>query len=161
MMAVWVTQKVLCVFQRKKQQIAHLQQVRGGEELRDGAWLVAFEQHEQISWAEGAALTPTCWVKVKVLVAQLCPALCNPWTAAHQVPLSMGFPGKNIVLGCHFLLQRIFPTQGLNPVLLPCRQILYNLSHQEPRPVFVSEPLSHMCNWSNYPLAKGLQTEST
>ena len=28
-------------------------------------------------------------------------------------------PGKNIGVGCHFLLQWIFPTQGLNPGLLP------------------------------------------
>ena len=28
------------------------------------------------------------------------------------------FPGKNTTVGCHFLLQRIFPTQGLNPHLL-------------------------------------------
>ena len=27
------------------------------------------------------------------------------------------FPGRNIGLGCHFLLQGIFPTQGLNPLL--------------------------------------------
>ena len=32
-------------------------------------------------------------------------------------------------MGCHFLLQRIFPTQGSNPGLLHCRQILYQLSH--------------------------------
>ena len=32
--------------------------------------------------------------------------------------------------GCHSLLQGIFPTQGLNPGLLQCRQILYHLSHQ-------------------------------
>ena len=25
------------------------------------------------------------------------------------------FPGKNTGVGCHFLLQGIFPTQGLNP----------------------------------------------
>ena len=29
------------------------------------------------------------------------------------------FPGKNTGAGCHFLLQGIFPTQGLNPHLLP------------------------------------------
>ena len=40
------------------------------------------------------------------------------------------FPGKNIWVGCHFLLQGIFPTQGWNPGLLHCRQILYHLSHQ-------------------------------
>ena len=33
-------------------------------------------------------------------------------------------------MGCHFLLQGIFPTQGSNPDLLRCRQPLYRLSHQ-------------------------------
>ena len=32
-------------------------------------------------------------------------------------------------LASHSLLQGIFPTQGSNPSLLPCRQILYQLSH--------------------------------
>ena len=40
------------------------------------------------------------------------------------------FPGKNTGVGFHFLLQGIFPTQGSNPGLLHCRQILYCLSHQ-------------------------------
>ena len=31
---------------------------------------------------------------------------------------SRNFPGKNTKAGCHFLLQEIFPTQGLNPRLL-------------------------------------------
>ena len=35
------------------------------------------------------------------------------------------FPVKNAGVGCHFLLQVIFPTQGSNPGLLHCRQILY------------------------------------
>ena len=39
-------------------------------------------------------------------------------------------PGKNTGVGSHSLLQEIFPTQGSNPVLLHCRQILYHLSHQ-------------------------------
>ena len=39
----------------------------------------------------------------------------TPWTGAHQAPLSMEFPGENTGVGCHFLLQVIFPTQGLNP----------------------------------------------
>ena len=39
-------------------------------------------------------------------------------------------PGKNTEMGCHALLQGIFPTQGLNPGLPQCRQILYHLSHQ-------------------------------
>ena len=33
-------------------------------------------------------------------------------------------------MDCHFLLQGIFPTQGLNLGLPHCRQTLYRLSHQ-------------------------------
>ena len=40
------------------------------------------------------------------------------------------FPGKNTGVGCHFLLQGIFLTQGSKPGLLHCKQILYHLSHQ-------------------------------
>ena len=40
---------------------------------------------------------------------------------ACQAPLTWGLPGKNIRVGCHFLLQGIFPTQGSNPGLLHCR----------------------------------------
>ena len=41
---------------------------------------------------------------------------------------SWDFSGKNTRVGCCFLLQGIFPTQGLNPCLLwllHCRKILY------------------------------------
>ena len=42
-----------------------------------------------------------------------------PWTVAHQTPLCMGFLlHRNTEVGGHFLLQGIFPTQGLNPCLL-------------------------------------------
>ena len=43
------------------------------------------------------------------------------------------FPGKNTSMGCHFLLQGIFLTQGSNPPcllsLLHCKRILHPLSH--------------------------------
>ena len=65
------------------------------------------------------------------------PALCavlscvqlfaTPWTVPHQAPLPMDFPGKNTGVGCHFVLQGIFPNQGSNShllCLLHCRQIL-------------------------------------
>ena len=39
-------------------------------------------------------------------------------------------PGQNTGEGSHSLLQGIFPTQGSNPGLPHCRQILYQLSHQ-------------------------------
>ena len=38
--------------------------------------------------------------------------------------------GKNTRVGCHALLQGIFLTQGQNPGLPQCRQILCHLSHQ-------------------------------
>ena len=40
-------------------------------------------------------------------------------------------PGKNTGVGCQALLQGIFLTQGSNPGLRHCRQILYHLSHKE------------------------------
>ena len=39
-------------------------------------------------------------------------------------------PGKNTRVGCHSLLQGIFPIQGSNPGLLHWRWFLYLLSHQ-------------------------------
>ena len=50
-------------------------------------------------------------------------------TIACQALLSMGSPGHSTGEGCHSLLQGIFPTQGWNPDLLNCLQILYHLSH--------------------------------
>ena len=42
----------------------------------------------------------------------------------------MNLLGQNTRMGSLFLLQGIFPTQGLNPGLLHCRQILHQLSHK-------------------------------
>ena len=53
----------------------------------------------------------------------------TPWTVAHQAPQTMGF-SRQARVGCHFLLQEIFWTQGLNPGLPHCRQTLYHLRHQ-------------------------------
>ena len=52
------------------------------------------------------------------LVIKSCLTLATPWTVARQAPLSMGFPRQNTGVGCHALLQGIFPTQGSNPCLL-------------------------------------------
>ena len=49
-------------------------------------------------------------------------------------------------MGSLSLLQGIFPTQGLNPGLLHCRRILYQLSHQgSPR----------ILEWITYPFSRG------
>ena len=70
-------------------------------------------------------------IKMLCLVAQLCPTLCNPMDCS--LPGSLVHaesPGKNTGVGCHAVLQGIFPTQVLNLGLPHCRQILYHLSHQ-------------------------------
>ena len=63
------------------------------------------------------------------------------------------FPGKSTGVGCRFLLQGIFPTQGLNLGLLHCRQTHYHLSHQGSRHYidmlalftkFIRDVLGHM-----------------
>ena len=62
--------------------------------------------------------------------------LYSPWNSL----------GQNTGVGSLSLLQGIFPTQGLNPGLLPCRQILYQLSHQgSPRRL----------EWVPYPFSSG------
>ena len=71
-----------------------------------------------------------------VLVAQLCLTLCDPELQPARLLCPWDLPGKNTGVGCHSLLQGIFPTQGLNPFepsnpgLPHCRQILYHLRHQ-------------------------------
>ena len=67
------------------------------------------------------------------LATKLCPTLCHPWTVAHQTSLSMDFPGKYTEVGFHFLLQRIFLTQGPNSSLLALSTLQVD-----------SLPLSHM-----------------
>ena len=63
-----------------------------------------------------------CWLlsRVRLFVTPqgLQPArLLCPWDS----------PGQNTAVGCHALLQGIFPTQGSNSGLSHCRQILYHL----------------------------------
>ena len=56
-----------------------------------------------------------------------CPVISDS-LQTHGLLRPWDFPGKNSGVGCHFLLQGIFPTQRPNPgllCLLHCRQILY------------------------------------
>ena len=57
-------------------------------------------------------------------------------------------PDKNTGVGSHSLLWGIFPTQGSNPTLLHCRQILYHLSHQT-NPSLVSNTQGKPCPWDD------------
>ena len=70
------------------------------------------------------------------LVVQSCPTLCD--LMDYSLPgfsVRRDSPGKNTGVGCHALLQGIFPTQGSNPGLPHCRQILYRLNLQHARPL--------------------------
>ena len=59
-------------------------------------------------------------------VTQLYPTLCNPMDCSLPgSSVHRDTPGKNTEVGCHALLQGIFPTQGLNPGLPYFRWILY------------------------------------
>ena len=60
---------------------------------------------------------------------------------------------KNVAVGSHSLLQRIFPTQGLNPGLLNCRWILHCLSHQGSPFVTLSYNKSYLNVVSQYPIS--------
>ena len=65
----------------------------------------------------------------------------TPWLYSPQ-----NSPGQNTGVGSLSLLQGIFPTQGLNPGLLHCRRILYQLSHKgSPR----------ILEWVAYPFSSG------
>ena len=70
-------------------------------------------------------------VEVKMLVTQSRLTLCDPMDCSLPGSSVHGdSPVKNTGVGCHALLQGIFPTQGSNPGRPHCRQILYHLSHQ-------------------------------
>ena len=72
--------------------------------------------------------------------------LLHPWNS----------PGKNTGVGCHFLLQGTFPTQGSNLGLPPCRQALYSLSHQKELFIYIPffenhhNKLMPFCSLSEY-----------
>ena len=54
----------------------------------------------------------------------------------HGLYTSWNSPGQNTGVGSCSLLQGIFSTQGSNPGLPRCRQILYQLSHKGSPPIF-------------------------
>ena len=56
------------------------------------------------------------------------------WLYRTRLLCPWNFPGKNTGVGCYSLFQGLFQTQGLNPGLPHCRQILYCLSHQQAVP---------------------------
>ena len=68
---------------------------------------------------------------VLCLVTQSCLSLWDPMDCSPPgFSVHGDSAGKNTGVGCHALLQGIFPTQGWNPGLPRDKRILYRLSHQ-------------------------------
>ena len=91
--------------------------------------------HETVQWELERTIRSARWGReplvVVALVNQSCPTLCDPMDCSPPGSSVHGNSlGKSTGVGCHSILQGIFPTQGLNLGLLHCRQILYHLSHQ-------------------------------
>ena len=92
-----------------------------------------------------------CWISLCVLAAQSCPTLCNPRDCSLPGILQARTPG----MGCHSLLQRTFLTQGSNPGLLHCRQIIYGLSWIS-LVMKLKPQWNTMTYWSEWPKLKTL-----
>ena len=75
----------------------------------------------------------------------------NPWTVPSRLLCPWNFPGKNTGVDCHSLLQGILLTQGWNPGLLLCRQILHRLNHQRNFDVLSGVNLCIMTYIYNFP----------
>ena len=74
---------------------------------------------------------PTHAVKRLCSVAQPCPTLWDPMDCSPSGSFDpWDFPGKNTGVGCHFLLQGVFSTQGMTLQLLHCQAGSLPLSHQ-------------------------------
>ena len=83
--------------------------------LETGTISMAFRPKDESKTGRGSVVTDILQPRRLWPTRLLC-----PWNSQ----------GKSTGMGCHFLLQGIFPTQALSPGLLHCRQMLYLLSHQ-------------------------------
>ena len=68
----------------------------------------------------------TLFASTKVKLLSRVQLFATPWTVPYRLLRPWDFSGKSTGVGSHFLLQEIFPTQGLNPGLLHSRQMLYH-----------------------------------
>ena len=89
--------------------------------------------HSQ-SYGNWLMLSRRCCIWIEDIKSfQSCPTLCSPMDCSSWGSSVHGdSPGKNTGVGCHALLQGIFPTQGSNPhllCLLHTQVILYLCHH--------------------------------
>ena len=88
------------------------------------SWVLSQLLHSPLSPSSEGSLVPHCFLPFSS-VAQSCPTLCNPMDCSLPGSSIHGiFSGKSTGVGCHWLLQGIFLTQGSNPGLPHCSQML-------------------------------------
>ena len=80
------------------------------------------KRKEGVNWETGVDIYTMLLLLTHFSCVRLCgPVDCSP--SCSSCPWN--FLGKNTGVGCYAHNQGIFPTQGSNPGLLYCRQILY------------------------------------
>ena len=95
--------------------------------LEKKIWPVSYGQKTKSCNRGMDAQSPCLWEVLLLFSRQvMSDSFVTQWTIALQLLGPWDFPGKNIGVDCHFLLQEIFPTQESNPCLLHYMQILYH-----------------------------------
>ena len=89
----------------------------------DSACTHTFEERERTTSAGELGTSPSSpgagpWCRGVLSRFSRVQLFVTLWTVTHQAPLSISIPGKNTGVGCHALLQGIFPSQGSNLHLL-------------------------------------------
>ena len=72
---------------------------------------------------------------VLYLVAQSCLILCDPWTVAHQAPLSMGYSRQEDWSGLPCPPPGDLSDPGIKPTSPALQVVLHHLNHQGSPPV--------------------------
>ena len=102
-------------------------------------------QQHKISQTTNAVSIRKYHLSVTNVISESCSVVSNS-LQTHGLYSPWNSPGQNTGVGSLFLLQGIFPTQGLNLGLPHCRWILYQLSHKtSPR----------ILEWVAYPFSSG------
>ena len=93
-------------------------------------WVMSVATSRIHSWVCSFIHSVSIWCGGGGVVSKPRLALCDPVDCSPSGFFVHGISQSRILVGCHFLLQGIFPTQGSNLPLLHCRPILYCLSQQ-------------------------------
>ena len=113
----------------ESKQLIDILQARYLKWLLGRIWFPKWRNFQMLTWSNAK------WHRSPIIIAKVksishVRLFATPWTIAYHTLRPWDFPGRSTEVGCHFLLQRIFLTQGSNLGFPHCRQTLYRLSHQ-------------------------------